>query len=156
MCVLFSRWSTMSREQVSISELLLSLDSSELQEAEQVRAAVNQQLSSGESTGLSPPVCLPACLLLYLSTCSPDTCLCLLLCVSSFRSPLVCPPPICLCLCLPVLFYLSLFIRLHLYFSLRPPIFLLLFASTCLFPPFCLHPYVHFSAPVCLLPFSLL
>ncbi|XP_067430549.1 TSC complex subunit 1a isoform X2 [Thunnus thynnus] len=36
----------MSREQVSISELLLSLDSSELQEAEQVRAAVNQQLSS--------------------------------------------------------------------------------------------------------------
>lgn len=38
----------MSKEQVSISELLLSLDSSELQEAEQVRAAVNQQLSSGE------------------------------------------------------------------------------------------------------------
>ncbi|XP_036953762.1 TSC complex subunit 1a isoform X4 [Acanthopagrus latus] len=34
----------MSREQVSISELLLSLDSSELQEAEQVRAVVNQQL----------------------------------------------------------------------------------------------------------------
>ncbi|XP_069001422.1 TSC complex subunit 1a isoform X1 [Embiotoca jacksoni] len=38
--------SRMSREQVSISELLLSLDSSELQEAEQVRAAVNQQLST--------------------------------------------------------------------------------------------------------------
>ncbi|CAK6983189.1 TSC complex subunit 1a isoform X3 [Scomber scombrus] len=36
----------MSREQVSISELLLSLDSSELQEAELVRTAVNQQLSS--------------------------------------------------------------------------------------------------------------
>ncbi|XP_022620476.1 hamartin-like [Seriola dumerili] len=36
----------MSREQVNISELLLSLDSSELQEAEQVRAAVNQQLST--------------------------------------------------------------------------------------------------------------
>ncbi|XP_034547558.1 TSC complex subunit 1a [Notolabrus celidotus] len=36
----------MSREQVSISELLLSLDSPELQEAEQVRAAVNQQLST--------------------------------------------------------------------------------------------------------------
>ncbi|XP_040897943.1 TSC complex subunit 1a isoform X2 [Toxotes jaculatrix] len=36
----------MSREQVSISELLLSLDSSELQEVEQVRAAVNQQLST--------------------------------------------------------------------------------------------------------------
>ncbi|KAM6930934.1 TSC complex subunit 1a [Xenentodon cancila] len=36
----------MSREQVSVAELLLSLDSSELQEAEQVRAAVNQQLSS--------------------------------------------------------------------------------------------------------------
>ncbi|XP_070759839.1 TSC complex subunit 1a [Enoplosus armatus] len=35
-----------SREQVSISELLLSLDSSELQEAEQVRSAVNQQLST--------------------------------------------------------------------------------------------------------------
>ena len=40
----------MSREQVSISELLLSLDSSELQEAEQVRALVNQQLSTGEFT----------------------------------------------------------------------------------------------------------
>ncbi|XP_060927271.1 TSC complex subunit 1a isoform X2 [Limanda limanda] len=36
----------MSKEQVTISELLLSLDSSELQEAEQVRATVNQQLSS--------------------------------------------------------------------------------------------------------------
>ncbi|KAM4577181.1 TSC complex subunit 1a isoform 2-T3 [Odontesthes bonariensis] len=36
----------MSREQVSIAELLLSLDSSELQEVEQVRAAVNQQLST--------------------------------------------------------------------------------------------------------------
>ncbi|XP_026177295.1 TSC complex subunit 1a isoform X2 [Mastacembelus armatus] len=36
----------MSKEQVSISELLLSLDSSELQEAERVRAAVNQQLST--------------------------------------------------------------------------------------------------------------
>uniref|UniRef100_A0A8C5EI01 Uncharacterized protein n=1 Tax=Gouania willdenowi TaxID=441366 RepID=A0A8C5EI01_GOUWI len=36
----------MSKEQLSISELLLSLDSSELQEAEHVRAAVNQQLSS--------------------------------------------------------------------------------------------------------------
>nr|XP_020450979.1 hamartin-like [Monopterus albus] len=36
----------MSREQVSITELLLSLDSSELQEVEQVRAAVNQQLST--------------------------------------------------------------------------------------------------------------
>ncbi|XP_034727885.1 TSC complex subunit 1a isoform X2 [Etheostoma cragini] len=36
----------MSSQQVSISELLLSLDSSELQEAEQVRATVNQQLST--------------------------------------------------------------------------------------------------------------
>ncbi|XP_013878251.1 TSC complex subunit 1a isoform X2 [Austrofundulus limnaeus] len=36
----------MSREQVSVSELLLSLDSSELQEAERVRAAVNQQLNT--------------------------------------------------------------------------------------------------------------
>ncbi|XP_028269866.1 hamartin-like isoform X2 [Parambassis ranga] len=36
----------MSREQVSISELLLSLDSSDLQEAEQVRSAVNQQLNT--------------------------------------------------------------------------------------------------------------
>ncbi|CAJ1069561.1 TSC complex subunit 1a [Xyrichtys novacula] len=36
----------MSREQVSINELLLSLDSSELQEVEQVRAAVNQQLNT--------------------------------------------------------------------------------------------------------------
>uniref|UniRef100_A0A3P9MJJ3 TSC complex subunit 1a n=1 Tax=Oryzias latipes TaxID=8090 RepID=A0A3P9MJJ3_ORYLA len=34
----------MSREQLSIAELLPSLDSSELQEAEQVRAAVNQHL----------------------------------------------------------------------------------------------------------------
>lgn len=40
--------SAMSREQASISELLLSLDSSELQEAERARAAVNQQLSTGE------------------------------------------------------------------------------------------------------------
>lgn len=40
----------MSREQVNLGELLLSLDSSELQEAEQVRVAVNQQLSTGEST----------------------------------------------------------------------------------------------------------
>ncbi|KAM6944501.1 TSC complex subunit 1a isoform 2-T2 [Lycodopsis pacificus] len=36
----------MSSLQVSITELLLSLDSPELQEAEQVRAAVNQQLST--------------------------------------------------------------------------------------------------------------
>ncbi|XP_059193721.1 TSC complex subunit 1a isoform X2 [Centropristis striata] len=36
----------MSTQQVSITELLLSLDSSELKEAEQVRAAVNQQLST--------------------------------------------------------------------------------------------------------------
>ncbi|XP_068616877.1 TSC complex subunit 1a isoform X2 [Brachionichthys hirsutus] len=36
----------MSKEQVSLGELLLSLDSSELQEAEQVRAAVTQQLST--------------------------------------------------------------------------------------------------------------
>ncbi|XP_039659198.1 TSC complex subunit 1a isoform X1 [Perca fluviatilis] len=36
----------MSSQQVSISELLLSLDSSELQEVEQVRATVNQQLST--------------------------------------------------------------------------------------------------------------
>ncbi|XP_049435663.1 TSC complex subunit 1a isoform X2 [Epinephelus fuscoguttatus] len=36
----------MSSQQVSIAELLLLLDSSELQEAEQVRAAVNQQLST--------------------------------------------------------------------------------------------------------------
>ncbi|KAK9521940.1 hypothetical protein VZT92_018443 [Zoarces viviparus] len=38
--------SMMSSLQVSITELLLSLDSPELQEAEQVRAAVNQQLST--------------------------------------------------------------------------------------------------------------
>ncbi|XP_041854949.1 TSC complex subunit 1a isoform X2 [Melanotaenia boesemani] len=36
----------MSREQVSIAELLLSLDSSDLQEAEQMRAAVHQRLST--------------------------------------------------------------------------------------------------------------
>ncbi|KAK5933175.1 hypothetical protein CgunFtcFv8_004823 [Champsocephalus gunnari] len=36
----------MSNQQLSIGELLLSLDSSDLQEAELVRAAVNQQLSS--------------------------------------------------------------------------------------------------------------
>ncbi|KAM9857753.1 TSC complex subunit 1a [Aulostomus maculatus] len=42
----------MSREQVGIAELLLLLDSSELQEAEQVRAAVNQQLSSDRGGGV--------------------------------------------------------------------------------------------------------
>lgn len=52
-CVSTSRWSVMSKEQVSIGELLLSLDSSELQEAEQVRVAVNQQLCSGEWVRLS-------------------------------------------------------------------------------------------------------
>ncbi|KAM4745026.1 LOW QUALITY PROTEIN: TSC complex subunit 1a [Anableps anableps] len=36
----------MSREQVSITDLLLSLESSELQEVERVRTAVNQQLST--------------------------------------------------------------------------------------------------------------
>uniref|UniRef100_A0A3Q3DPF1 Hamartin-like n=1 Tax=Hippocampus comes TaxID=109280 RepID=A0A3Q3DPF1_HIPCM len=36
----------MSKEQVSIGELLLSLDSSDLQEAKQGRAAISQQLSS--------------------------------------------------------------------------------------------------------------
>lgn len=40
----------MSREHVSISELLHSLDSAELQEVEQVRATLNQQLNTGEST----------------------------------------------------------------------------------------------------------
>lgn len=108
-CVLVSRWSTMSRDQVSISELLLSLDSSELQEAEQVRAAVNQQLSSGESV------------------CSPDTCLCLRLSILhpsvsvyvylSFSTRLslsvfTCPhlsPPVCLHLILVLSgFHLSL------------------------------------------------
>ncbi|MEQ2185798.1 hypothetical protein GOODEAATRI_021917 [Goodea atripinnis] len=38
--------SIMSREQVSITDLLLSLESSELQEVERVKTAVNQQLST--------------------------------------------------------------------------------------------------------------
>lgn len=56
----------MSKEQVSISELLLSLDSSELQEAEQVRAVVNQQLSSGERLCVFFPVCSHSLLFLLL------------------------------------------------------------------------------------------
>nr|XP_046242440.1 TSC complex subunit 1a isoform X2 [Scatophagus argus] len=44
----------MSREQVSISELLLSLDNAELQEAEQVRAAVSQQLSTDRGGAVVP------------------------------------------------------------------------------------------------------
>uniref|UniRef100_A0A672HUY7 TSC complex subunit 1b n=1 Tax=Salarias fasciatus TaxID=181472 RepID=A0A672HUY7_SALFA len=55
----------MSREQASIPELLLSLDSSDLQEAELVRAAVDQQLNSGEITWR----CLCLCLCLYLCLC---------------------------------------------------------------------------------------
>ncbi|MEQ2308262.1 hypothetical protein AMECASPLE_026427 [Ameca splendens] len=41
-----SEVSIMSREQVSITDLLLSLESSELQEVERVKTAVNQQLST--------------------------------------------------------------------------------------------------------------
>lgn len=41
----------MSREQVSITELLLLVDSPELLEVEQVRAELNQLLSTGEYAG---------------------------------------------------------------------------------------------------------
>lgn len=147
----------MSREQVSINELLLSLDSSELQEAEQVRAAVNQQLSSGESTGLSPPVRLPVCLLLYLSTCSPDTCLCLLLCLCLSFSTCLFSTHLSLfmstCLSLSIFTCPSPYVCPS-FSSCLSPSYLSPQASICLFPPFCLHLYVHFFAPACLLPFS--
>ena len=54
----------MSREQVSITELLLQLDSPELLQVEQVRAEVNQLLSTGEHAGLSGCVvcvCVSVC-----------------------------------------------------------------------------------------------
>lgn len=43
----------MSREQVSITELLLLVDSPELGEVEQVRAELNQLLSTGECARIS-------------------------------------------------------------------------------------------------------
>lgn len=43
----------MSREQVSITELLLLLDSPELLQVEQVRAELNHLLSTGECAGVS-------------------------------------------------------------------------------------------------------
>lgn len=68
----------MSREQVSVSELLLSLDSSELQEAEQVRAAVNQQLSTDKGGAV-----LSSLVDFYLETSSSQAALLL----SSIREP---------------------------------------------------------------------
>ncbi|XP_075881613.1 TSC complex subunit 1a isoform X2 [Nelusetta ayraudi] len=68
----------MSKEQVSISELLLSLDSSELQEAEQVRAAVNQQLSSDRGAAV-----LLSLVEYYLESSSPQA----VLLLSSIREP---------------------------------------------------------------------
>lgn len=47
----------MSREQVSITELLLLVDSPELLEVEQVRAELNQLLSTGEYAGALIGVC---------------------------------------------------------------------------------------------------
>lgn len=43
----------MSREQVSLTELLLLLDSPELLQVERVRAELNQLLSTGECAGVS-------------------------------------------------------------------------------------------------------
>ncbi|KAG7999650.1 Hamartin [Nibea albiflora] len=68
----------MSREQVSIGELLLSLDSSELQEVEQVRAAVNQQLSTDRGGAV-----LSSLVDHYLDTSSPQV----VLLLSSIREP---------------------------------------------------------------------
>ncbi|XP_027143107.1 hamartin-like isoform X3 [Larimichthys crocea] len=68
----------MSREQVSIGELLLSLDSSELQEAEQVRAAVNQQLSTDRGGAV-----LSSLVDHYLDSSSPQV----VLLLSSIREP---------------------------------------------------------------------
>ncbi|XP_030272748.1 hamartin-like isoform X2 [Sparus aurata] len=68
----------MSREQVSISELLLSLDSSELQEAEQVKAAVNQQLCTDRGGAV-----LSSLVEYYLDSSSPQA----VLLLSSIREP---------------------------------------------------------------------
>lgn len=68
----------MSREQASISELLLSLDSSELQEAERVRAAVNQQLSTDKGGAV-----LSSVVEYYLDSSSSQA----LLLLSSIREP---------------------------------------------------------------------
>ncbi|XP_073322784.1 TSC complex subunit 1a isoform X2 [Pagrus major] len=68
----------MSREQVSISELLLSLDSSELQEAEQVRAAINQQLCTDRGGAV-----LSSLVEYYLDSSSPQA----VLLLSSIREP---------------------------------------------------------------------
>ncbi|KAG7489053.1 hamartin-like isoform X1 [Solea senegalensis] len=66
----------MSKEQVTISELLPSLDSSELQEAEQVRATVNQQLSTGGAV-------LSSLVDYYLDSTSPQA----VLLLSTIREP---------------------------------------------------------------------
>ncbi|KAI9541745.1 hypothetical protein NQZ68_027109 [Dissostichus eleginoides] len=66
----------MSNQQLSIGELLLSLDSSELQEAELVRAAVNQQLSSDRGGAV-----LSSLVEFYLDSSSPQV----LLLLSSIR-----------------------------------------------------------------------
>ncbi|XP_071328477.1 TSC complex subunit 1a isoform X2 [Trachinotus anak] len=68
----------MAREQVNISELLLSLDSSELQEAEQVRAAVNQQLNTDRGGAV-----LSSLVEYYLDSSSSQA----LLLLSSIREP---------------------------------------------------------------------
>ncbi|XP_035771807.1 hamartin-like [Neolamprologus brichardi] len=68
----------MSREQASISELLLSLDSSELQEAERARAAVNQQLSTDKGGAV-----LSSVVEYYLDSSSSQA----LLLLSSIREP---------------------------------------------------------------------
>ncbi|KAM9394526.1 TSC complex subunit 1a isoform 2-T3 [Pholidichthys leucotaenia] len=69
----------MSREQLTIAELLLSLDSSELQEAEQVRAAVNQQLTTDRGGAV-----LSSLVDHYLDSLSPQA----VVLLSSIREPL--------------------------------------------------------------------
>ncbi|KAM9823174.1 hamartin-like isoform X1 [Syngnathus typhle] len=70
----------MSKEQVSIGELLLSLDSSDLQEAEQGRAAISHQLSSEKGGAV-----LSSLVDFYLNSSSCASALTLL---SSIREPL--------------------------------------------------------------------
>jgi len=102
----------------SISELLLSLDSPELQEAEQVRAAINQQLSTGESLSISTCVypSLPVSIHLYLSL-SIYTCVYPSLPVSIH---------LYLCLSISTCLYPSLPVSIHLHLCLS--------ISTCVYP----------------------
>ncbi|XP_077378956.1 hamartin-like isoform X2 [Festucalex cinctus] len=71
----------MSKEQASVGELLLSLDSSDLQEAEQGRAAISQQLNSDRGGAV-------LCSLLDFYLNSSSSCTLALTLLSSIREPL--------------------------------------------------------------------